>query len=135
MFIGPFDRFIFVELKLTSVAAGTTLNFLDVPQLNNAKIEAIEAYTATQVTKTPTQNTVFANAAAPEMLMTFMNNQSDKQFENMPYYTLIRSNNGGYLMRFPKFRVNITASYVWIGGTTATANHALGFGIYYSNGK
>lgn len=135
MFIGPFDRFIFVELKLTTVAAGATLNFADVPQLNNAKIQAIEAYSDTQVTKTPTQNTVFANAEVPDMLMTFMNRESDKQFENMPYYTLIRSNNGGYLMRFPNFRVNITASYVWIGATGATVNHALAFGVYYSNGK
>lgn len=133
MFIGPFDRFIFVELQLTTVAAGTTLQFADVPQLNNAKIQAIEAFTATQVTKTPTQKTVFANAAAPDMLMTFMNRQSDKQFENMPYYTLIRSNNGGYILRFPNFKININTSYVWIGGTTATVNHALAFGIYYSN--
>jgi len=126
-----FDKSIFVELKLTTVATGTLITFQDVPQLRGSYVQGIEAFTDGQVTKTPTQNTVFAAAAAKEMLMTFVQGQENK-FENIPYYTLISSNNGGLIREFRDLQVNINKSYVFIGGTTATANHALAFTFYYT---
>src|SRR3990167_1394000 len=128
-----FDRFVFCELKLTTVAAGVELTFGDYPQLRNAYVQAIEAYTDTHVSRTPLQLTVFANAQAPTMLMTLINKASDKKFEYLPYYTMIRSNNGGYFFRMKNFQIDIQKSKVFIGTTGATANHALAFGVYYTS--
>jgi hypothetical protein len=128
-----FEKSITVELKLTTVAANGTLNFADVPQLKGAIVHAIEAFTDSQVTKTPSGNTVFANAAAKEMLMTFVEGNEEK-VQLIPYYTLVAANNGGMIREFKDLKLNINKSNVFITGTTATANHALLFTIYYSKG-
>ena len=127
-----FDRSIFVELKLTvTPAAGVFMNFLDVPQLRGVFVQGIEAFTDSQLTKTPIQSTVFANAAAKEMVMSFTEG-SDIRYENIPYYTLVAANNGGLIRKFKNFKININKSGVWMGGATATVNHALAFVVYYT---
>lgn len=127
-----FDRSIFVELKLTTApAAGVITQFQDVPQLRGSFVQGIEAFTDAQLTKTPTQNTVFAAAAAKEMLMTFVQGQENK-YENVPYYTLISSLNGGLIREFRDLQININKSSVFIGGSTAIQNTSLAFVIYYT---
>lgn len=128
-----FEKSIFVELKLTTTpAAGVVTTFLDVPQLRGMYVQGIEAFTDTQLTKTPNLTTVFAAAAAKEMLMTFAQGV-DNRYENVPYYTLISSLNGGLIREFDNLKININKSYVFIGGATATVNHALAFNFYYSS--
>ena len=122
-----------VELKLTlTPAIGATQTFLDVPELKGKYIQGIEAFTDGQVTKTPTGNTVFAAAAAKEIVMNFYE-MSEIKHKNIPYYTLISSNNGGLIREFDNLKININQSNYYMGGTTATINHALLFQFYYTD--
>lgn len=127
-----FQKSIFVELQLkTGYSAGQFLTFLDVPQLRGMYVQGIEAFTDAQVTKTPTQNAVIEDAAKKEMLLSFFE-MNDAKFENIPYYTLIASNNGGLIRPFKDLKININKSGVFVGGTTATALKSLAFCFYYS---
>lgn len=127
----PEIKGIFVELRLTTVATGSILNFQDVPQLKFAYVHEISAFTDSQITRTPSGLSVFENAAAKEMLMTFVEEQ-DNKFEYVPYYDLVPANNAGLVRKFNNLKININKSNVLIGGTTATANKALAFYIKYS---
>lgn len=134
MFRNPkFQKSIAVELKITSAPAfGLTQTFLDVPQLRGKFVQGVEAFTDGQVTKTPTGLTVIAAAAAKEILMNFFEGSTNKQ-ENVPYYTLISSNNGGLIREFNNLEINMTQSNYFMGGTTATINHSLFFLFYYTD--
>jgi hypothetical protein len=127
-----FERSIFVELNLkTGYAIGNQLNFLDVPQLSHAYVQGIEAFTDSQLAKTPTTNSVFEDAAKTQVLMTFKQ-LDDQRYENIPYYTLMATNNGGLIRNFHDLQININSSYAFMGGTTATAGKSLAFVFYYS---
>jgi hypothetical protein len=128
-----YDRSIFVPLILPSgYATGAFITFADVPQLRGAHVQGIEAFTDAQLTKTPLQASVFEDAAKKEMMMTFVED-ADNRFENVPYYTLIASSNGGLIRTFKDLKININKSGVFIGGTTATAGKSLALVFYYSN--
>lgn len=122
-----------VELKITGTpAVGLSQTFLDVPELKGKFVQGIEAFTDSQVTKTPINNTVFANAAAKEILMNFYE-MSEVKHKNIPYYTLISSNNGGLIREFDNLRININQSNFYMGGTTAVQNTSLLFMFYYTD--
>ena len=95
-------------------------------------MQGIEAFTDLQLGKTPTQNTVFTNSAVKDVLMTFVEGNANR-FENIPYYTLVSSLNGGLVREFKNLKININKSFCYLGGTTAVANTSLAFTFYYSD--
>lgn len=128
-----FEKSILVELKITSTTSGNTLAFNDVPQLRGKYVQAVEVFTATQVAKTPTQLTTVADAGKNGILVNFDVN-SEVVFENIPYYTLISSNNGGLIREFKNLLININKSNIYIGdGTNIVANTSALFCFYYTD--
>jgi hypothetical protein len=128
-----FTRSILVELPLTTTANGSTLNFNDVPQLRGKFVQGIEAYTSTQVSKSQTQRTIIGSGSQSAFLVNLVTD-SETTFENIPYFTLISSNNGGLIREFNNLKININKSNIYISFNTGltTAQSAL-FTFYYTD--
>jgi hypothetical protein len=128
-----FEKSISVELKLTSNSDGTSLNFADVPQLRGKYVQGIEAFTDAQVKKTMTQTNVIADAGKNGLLCNIVVD-SDTILENLPYYTLISTYNGGLIREFKNIKININKSNVYIGdGTNIVTNTSAFFTFYYTD--
>lgn len=128
-----FEKSILVQLQIKTIATGSVIAFDDVPQLRGKYIQAVEVFTATQVAKTPTQLTTVADAGKNGILVNFDVN-SENVFENIPYYTLISSNNGGLIREFKNLPLNINKSNIYIGdATNIVVNTACLFCFYYTD--
>jgi len=128
-----FEKSISVELKLTSNSGGTSLNFADVPQLRGKYVQGIEAFTDAQVKKTMTQTDVIADAGKNGLLCNIVVD-SDTILENLPYYTLISTYNGGLIREFKNIKININKSNIYIGdGTNIVTNTSAFFTFYYTD--
>tara|TARA_R110000782_G_scaffold103018_3_gene190455 strand:+ start:755 stop:1171 length:417 start_codon:yes stop_codon:yes gene_type:complete len=108
--------------------------FDDIPNLsrNNIVLYAIEAYSADQLTNTSDGADILAEADVKGVTVTLKDNQNNEFIYQMPYYNLIRSNNGGFVILLEPKIINLTDCYVQI-------NNALGivsgdkavFNFYY----
>lgn len=124
-----------VEAQFTTgIVLNNKYNFTEIPNLsaNNLIIYGIECYTATQLAKTPTGNTCIAAADAINVIVTFRNTKKEEFVYQMPVYSLIRANNGGFVTMFKPQLVNLTDCYVQVvaAGTLAT-NQSVAFNLYY----
>ena len=122
-----------VELNLPTISLGQRYTFLDVPQLryNAVIIDGLEAFTATQLATSPNNKTIIANNAAPNILMTLVVNETEEIYQ-IPYYTLISSNNAGLIREFGNKRINLVKSYATIINVTGlNAGESLIFNFYY----
>jgi hypothetical protein len=62
-----------------------------------------------------------------------VDNNNKERIYQLPYYTAIRSLNGGFVLMFKPFILNVTRSYVQLTNTTGvSANQVAVFNIYYS---
>jgi len=127
-----FTKSILVELPLTAIANGTTLNFSDVPQLRGKFVQGIESYTANEVGKTQTQRTVIPFTNVSSFLVNLVTD-NETVFENIPYFTFNTYNNGGIIREFKNLKININKSNIYIanGSGLSTAQSAL-FTFYYT---
>jgi hypothetical protein len=108
--------------------------FDDIPNLsrNNIILYGIEAYSAAQLVSTSDGSDVVAAADTLGVTVTLKDNQNNEFMYQMPYYNLIRSNNGGFVILLEPKIINLTDCYVQI-------NNALGladgdkevFNVYY----
>tara|TARA_R110000744_G_scaffold116111_2_gene217149 strand:- start:2287 stop:2703 length:417 start_codon:yes stop_codon:yes gene_type:complete len=108
--------------------------FDDIPNLsrNNIILYGIEAYSAEQLTNTSDGADILAEADVKGVTVTLKDNQNNEFIYQMPYYNLIRSNNGGFVILLDPKVINLTDCYVQI-------NNALGivsgdkavFNFYY----
>lgn len=128
-----FTKSILVEIPITTLANGSTINFNDVPQLRGKYVQGIETYTQNEVTKTQTQRTVIAAANVSSFLCNFVTD-SETIFENIPYFTMNTYNNGGIIREFKNLKININKSNIYIanGSGLATTQSAL-FTFYYTD--
>ena len=128
-----FTKSILVEIPITTLANGSTINFNDVPQLRGKYVQGIETYTQNEVTKTQTQRTVIAAANVSSFLCNFVTD-SETIFENIPYFTMNTYNNAGIIREFKNLKININKSNIYIanGSGLATTQSAL-FTFYYTD--
>lgn len=108
--------------------------FDDIPNLsrNNVILYAIEAYSADQLVKTQDGSHVIDAAATPGLTVTLKDNNNNEFIYQMPYYNLIRSQNGGFVILLEPKIINLTDCYVQINsvGSIATGDKAV-FNFYY----
>lgn len=124
-----------VEAQFTTgIVLNNKYNFTEIPNLsaNNLIIYGIECYTDAQLAKTPSGNTTIADADAINVIVTFRNTKKEEFVYQMPVYSLIRANNGGFVTMFKPQLVNLTDCYVQVvaAGTLAT-NQSVAFNLYY----
>lgn len=124
------------EVILKSGGAGATGSYAfpndQTLQLNKAKVYAMEAFSATQATKSAGGNNVIPGTAIPGLMLLLHDfNNIDRTF-NIPMYTFVSSLNTGYQRMFFPFGFDMVNSKVIItDGTNITAGQSIVFNIIY----
>jgi len=116
-------------------AVGRKYQFLQVPNLarNNVILYGLEAFTADQLSVTPNNNTVIAAADQDQVVVTLRDNNKNEFLYQIPYYTLIRANNGGFIVMLKPRIINLTDCYIQLTSTTGIGTDEVAcFNLYYS---
>ncbi len=125
-----------IEAQFTGTpAVGKKYQFTEIPNIsrNNIIVYGFEAFTATQLAVTPNNNTVVASGVSDQLVVTLIDNDNKERIYQLPYYTAIRSLNGGFVLMVKPFILNLTRSYVQITNATGiSANEVASFNLYYS---
>lgn len=125
-----------VEAQFTgTVAVGKKYAFTQVPNIsrNNIIIYGFEVFTATQLSVTPSNNTVIPANAAPNIVITFVDENNVERIYQIPYYALISSLNGGFIRMVKPFILNLTKSYVQaVSVTNISTDQVASVNLYYS---
>jgi hypothetical protein len=124
-----------VRAQITGTpAVGNKYYFTDVPNLsrNNVVLYGFEVFTATQLAKTPQNETVIPGATNDQVVLTWRDNNKIEFVYQMPIYTAIRSLNGGFIVLLKPRVINLTDSYVQlVDATGITTNEVVAVNIYY----
>ena len=125
-----------IEAQFTGTpAAGKKYQFTEIPNIsrNNIIVYGFEAFTATQLAVTPNNNTVVAAGVSDQLVVTLIDSDNKERIYQLPYYTAIRSLNGGFVLMVKPFILNLTRYYVQITSATGiNANEVASFNLYYS---
>jgi len=131
------DRFEAVEIAVPSGSTLTRFYFPDLPNLRNAKITAIQVYTAGSITATPlTGSTPVTTADLKKSFLTLY--EGDLQLiYNTPMVGLnniVNSAADPYSFELPAINgitISWVKSYVVLPTALATTGVAYSFGVYY----
>jgi hypothetical protein len=125
-----------IEAQFTGTpASGKKYQFTEIPNIsrNNIIVYGFEAFTATQLAVTPNNNTVVAAGVSDQLVVTLIDSDNKERIYQLPYYTAIRSLNGGFVLMVKPFILNLTRSYVQITDATGiSSNQVASFNLYYS---
>ena len=125
-----------IEAQFTGTpSSGKKYQFTEIPNIsrNNIIVYGFEAFTATQLAVTPNNNTVVAAGVSDQLVVTLIDSDNKERIYQLPYYTAIRSLNGGFVLMVKPFILNLTRSYVQITSATGiNANEVASFNLYYS---
>jgi hypothetical protein len=132
------ERFEAVEIPVPSGSTLTRFYFNDLPNLRNAKISAIQVYTAGSITATPlTGSTPVTTADLKKSFLTLY--QGDLQLVyNVPMISLnniVNSAADPYTFELPAVNgitVSWVKSYISLPSALATTSVAYSFGVYYN---
>jgi hypothetical protein len=116
-------------------AAGKKYQFTDVPNIsrNNILIYGFEVFTAAQLSTTPNNNTVIPSATSDQLVVTLIDNNNKELIYQLPYYTAVRSLNGGFVLMVKPFILNLTRSYIQLTDATGISeNQVACVNLYYS---
>jgi len=123
-----------VECVLNTVVVGQRFQFQDVPEIsrNNIILYGLEAFTATQLVTTPSARTVVPIGTG--LLVNLQNALNEQFVYNIPYFSLIRSQNGGFFFSFADgIDVQLTNCTVQITNITSlVANQSAVFNLIYA---
>ena len=122
-----------VEAKLSgSLAVGKRYNFTDIPNLsrNSLVIYGFESFTTSQLTVTPTGNSVVPVSTG--IAITWRDTNKQEFIYQIPMYTTIRANNAGLIVLLQPRVINLTDSYVTLTDTTGlSVNQSVAINLYY----
>lgn len=115
-------------------AVGNKYYFTDVPNLsrNNVILYGFEIFTAAQLAKTPQNETVIPQATQDQVVITWRDNNKVEFVYQMPIYTAIRANNGGFIVLLKPRIINLTDSYIQLTDAAGiSSNEVVAANIYY----
>ena len=124
------------EAQITgSVAVGKKYQFLEIPNLsrNNILLWGFEVYSADQLTNTPNGNAVIAALDIPNVVLSFRDTNKVEFVYQVPTYSLIRANVGGFITMITPRLINLTDSYIQLTGLGGiSVDEVLAVNLYYS---
>lgn len=131
------ERFEAVEIAVPTGSTLTRFYFPDLPNLRNAKVTAIQIYTAGTITATPlTGSTPVTTADLKKSSLTLY--EGDLQLVyNIPllnFNNIVNSATDPYIFELPAINgmtISWVKSYVNLPTALATTNVAYSFGVYY----
>lgn len=125
-----------VEAQIQGTPAiGRKYQFLEIPNLsrNNIVVYGMEVFSASQLAKSPNNNTVVAAAGLPSITVTLRDSNKLEYVYQVPAYTLLRSANGGFFFVMEPRTINLTDCYIQLTSTTGVnASEVLAINLYYS---
>lgn len=123
-------------------ATGRRYNFLEVPNLsrNNIVCYAIETIGYTQLVATPNGNTTIGGGGTTDVsdqfVVTLLDDKKNEFVYQMPAYSMVRANNGGFLTFLKPRILNLTDCYIQLTNTTnVAASEVAVFNLYYYYAK
>lgn len=123
-----------IEAQITGTpATGKRYFFTDIPALSrlNIVIYGIEAFTSTELANSPQSGNAVVGTSTGIALTLRDQNKLEFAYQ-IPYYTLIRSNNSGLVVLFTPKTINLTDCYVQLTNTTGiNSNDVACFNLYY----
>lgn len=124
------------EAQVTgSVAVGKKYQFLEIPNLsrNNILLYGFEVYSASQLSNTPNGNVVIAAANIPNVVLSFRDTNKVEFVYQVPTFSLIRANVGGFISMITPRLINLTDSYIQLTATgSINVDEVLAVNLYYS---
>mgnify|MGYP003382029760 CR=1 FL=1 len=121
-----------VEINFpTAPTAGQTVNFLDVPQLRDKLVYAVELVTASQMVTSPTGKVIASQANALTGSLTILNTESYQVFQQVPNGNLITQLNAGIIKEFAPTKIDLQKSNVQIFSAGIGANESLCYNFIY----
>lgn len=122
-----------VELNYaTAPAAGSTLNFKDVPFLKDVWIYGIEVITADQMSVSPSSATMATKANTIKGSLTIQDGNVEKLYQ-VPNGQLITQDNAGIVKEFQPMKINLTKCYVQMYAAGINAGESICFNFIYLN--
>lgn len=115
-------------------AAARRYQFNDIPNIarNNIILYGIEAFSATQLSSTPQGDTVIAASVIDQVVVTLLDTNNVEFVYQMPYYSLVRSLNGGFVVMLKPRLINLTDCYVQLTDASGVnTNEVACFNFYY----
>lgn len=107
--------------------------FTDIPNLSklNIVVYGLEAFTDSQLAVSPQSGKTVVGASTG--ISVTLRDQNKVEFAyQIPYYTLIRSNNAGLVVLFTPKTINLTDCYIQLSDTAGlTAGEVACFNLYY----
>jgi hypothetical protein len=124
-----------VRAKVTGTpTVGNKYYYTEVPNLsrNNIILYGFEVFSATQLAKTPQNETVIAASAIDQVVCTWRDNKKQEFVYQMPAYTAVRSLNGGFIILMKPRIINLTDSYIQLTDATGvSSNEVVAVNMYY----
>lgn len=124
------------EAQVTgSVAVGKKYQFLEIPNLsrNNILLYGYEVYSASQLSNTPNGNVVISAANIPNVVLSFRDTNKVEFVYQVPTFSLIRANVGGFISMITPRLINLTDSYIQLTATgSINVDEVLAVNLYYS---
>ena len=118
-----------------SVAVGKKYQFLEIPNLsrNNILLYGYEVYSASQLSNTPNGNVVISAANIPNVVLSFRDTNKVEFVYQVPTFSLIRANVGGFISMITPRLINLTDSYIQLTATgSINVDEVLAVNLYYS---
>lgn len=121
-----------VEVNFATLAVGR-YDIGDQPDLRGKTITGIEAYTATQYAVSYNGRPVVASGVGINVILSSSDSSQVKEsIYQLPYYSLIRSLNGGVYPKLVPQVLNWSKSYLYITTVTGlTAGQSAILSVYY----
>lgn len=121
-----------VEVNFASLAVGR-YDIGDQPDLRGKRITAIEAYTATQYAVSYNGRAVVPTGVGINVILASADtDQVRESIYQLPYFSLIRSVNGGIYPKLVPQVINWSKSYLYISSVTGlTAGQSAIISVYY----
>lgn len=127
----PLKNYYLVEINIPAPAAGQRIYFGDIPQLRFATTLAIESFTNSYLSLSPTQQAVLSQGGASNIIVTLVQDSTEDIYQ-IPYNTLAKALNGGVLTELRNKKFNLSKSYITLLGTgSISASNSAVFGFYY----
>jgi hypothetical protein len=115
-------------------SAARRYNFNDIPNLsrNNIILYGIEAFSADQLANIPSGEDVLAANVIDQVVVTLKDNNNVEFVYQMPYFSLVRSLNGGFVVMLKPRIINLTDCYIQLTDAAGVnAGEVAAFNFYY----
>jgi len=113
---------------------GLRYKFTEIPNLsrNNIILYGVEAYSAAELSVSPSGKTSIAAADVVNITVTLKDSENLEFVYQMPLYDLIRSNNAGFITILQPRLINLTDCYIELNATSGiSAGEVVLFNFFY----